>query len=936
MLGPLAIDRGGDVVPLSGRRPRALLALLLCAEGPLSRDRLIDELWNGRQPASAVSSLHVHISKLRAVLGDLLVLDGTGYSLSRDRYELDVREFDRLVEQARVNPPRAGELLREALSLCRGEPLADVECEGAVAQWRRALAEKCEQALMARIDADLEDGLAGELVPELERLVAQHPLEQRLWGQLMLALYRARGQVSALDAFERARLTFAEGLGLPPGEPLARLQQGILEGDQELLGPARLPGPSTTGGVPRPLTRLVGRDRELSALTELLADRDVRLITLTGPGGVGKTRLALELAQRFESRFADGAVFVGLERLSDPALVTAEVATAIAERDGVAPVGADGLARRLRSRELLLVLDNFEHLLPGAVQVTELLGLAPRVRVVASSRTPLRVRGEYVFAVEPLPLPSGDAEPDLAGSPAVQLFLQCARSAHPGSISDPEPLRTAAEICGALDGLPLAIELAGARLAVLTPAQIADQLARPLSLGDHALRDLPERQQTLAATIRWSYDLLSAGAQETLRVAAVFRGGFDLPALEAVAGRELRSELQALVEASLVRRRPGDQRFALLELVRAFALDELEACGEAPETRARHRRHFAASVGAASDEFDRAWAPAEIAAPLLIDHSNLRAAFEDAIDSGDQVSALALGMGLRPVWFAANLGQECQDAIDRLCERFELTADTEIALLKAASFFDHVDASAVRHCRFTRRLRDLAAAAGDSEALATATFNLFATAINAHDRDEMRRLKPDLLELDSPATDDRGLGWVHYFLALDAYIDGELAQASEHAARSAELALATGHAFMQAGAAATRLLAQSAQDGAIPQAALATTLDVMRRPGIKPVDVIALWFVARYAAGFDPEAARRWLGHAERMLTELDAEIWPEGALRDETARLVGIDDMDALAAGTPDADPKAVLAEAAAWLAARDRDEQAARLEPLLVPGGG
>ncbi len=335
MLGPLALERDGQSVPLPSGRQRSLLALLLLGGGvPLSRDRLIDELWGERPPATAVSALHVHLSKLRELLGGLLVLEPAGYALTPGSFEVDAWQFDALVERARTDLEQARSLLGEALALFRGEPLCDVACEGSVAQWRRALEEKRLQAIELRIDADLADGAAGGLVAELERLVGEHPFEERLWSQLMLALYRAGRQAEALEAYQRLRRAFAEELGLEPGEPLIRLQQQILDRDPGLQAPTPAPPAAApvrrASALPQPLTRLVGRERELAALTGMMADPDVRLITLTGPGGVGKTRLLLELARREEPQFADGGVFVRLEQLTEPALVSAEIAGALA------------------------------------------------------------------------------------------------------------------------------------------------------------------------------------------------------------------------------------------------------------------------------------------------------------------------------------------------------------------------------------------------------------------------------------------------------------------------------------------------------------------------------------------------------------------------------------------------------------------------------
>jgi predicted ATPase/DNA-binding SARP family transcriptional activator len=924
VLGPLALERDGGPVTLPSGRQRTLLALLAFGGGvPLSRDRLIDELWGDRPPASAVSALHVHLSKLRALLGGVLVLEASGYALKAGGFELDVWRFDALVAQARASPERAVPLLGEALGLFRGEPLCDVDSDGSLAQWRRELEDKRLQALLLRLDAGLAAGAAGELVGELERLALAHPYEERVWGQLMLALYRAGRQAEALDAYQRARRLFAAELGLEPGLPLAELQQRILDRDPSLHPQVQPPAvrPRQGSSLPRPVTRLIGRERELASLAELMGDPDVRLVTVTGPGGVGKTRLLLELARSQEPDHADGAVFVRLERLTDPSLVAPEIALALARRDGTDGPSADTLATYLRDRDLLMVVDNFEHLLAAATLMGELLELAPRMRVIVSSRTALRIRGEHAFEVEPLGLPDDDSEAALSRSAAVRLFLQCAQAANRQLQIDLATTQTVAHICRALDGLPLAIELAASRSHSLSTEQIAEQLARPLLIGGHSLRDLPDRQQTLPATIRWSYDLLSPPSRQVLRGAAAFRGGFTTAALEAVAGRSVAPELDELREASLVRRQAGN-RYELLELVRAFAFDELRTSEQATEAGLRHRRYFVSLVEPSRSEFDNGGAPGELAEPLRPDHANLRAAFENAYEADDHESALALALGMRPLWIAGMLRLESQELVERLLGHFSTPGETEVALLRAVAFLDYSPSARIWHQRLAARAVEI----GDQEAVAIATGNLFGRALNGRDRDEMRRLRPALLALVTPETSDRALGWIQYFLALDAYVDERFQEAADRAALSMQRATRIGHEFMLGSAAGTGVLAQSARDGGIAHGDLAEAVELMRRPGIPPLAAFALWLVGRYAAGVAPETAGRWLAHAERILGSLDSQLWPESDLRDETLAVLGLHDLAPVLESTPPLDHNTALAQAAAWLAGREAGERSPR----------
>ncbi|HZC75615.1 MAG TPA: BTAD domain-containing putative transcriptional regulator, partial [Gaiellaceae bacterium] len=645
-----SVEAVGDDGPLALGAPkqRALLALLLLnANTVVTRDRLVDALWGTGPPRSAVSSLQVYVHGLRRALGaERIERHGTGYRLQLDPAELDLSRFDRLVETAAAalgagRAAAAAEDLGHALALWAGAPLADLTGEPVREAEAPQLEERRLRALELLHDAELELGRHDELVPELERLIAAEPYRERFRVQHALALYRSGRQVDALAACRAARELLVEELGIDPGPELQELERRILRHDPALAAPDA-PAPARLR-LPTPPTPLVGRRLEVAAVCALLRRDDVRLVTLTGPGGAGKTRLSIAAAAELGPELRDGAVFVDLAPIHDPALVGSSLAQAL----GVGETGEaveDVLADHLRDRSMVLLLDNLEQLVPDVELVSRLLAAAPRLLVLATSRTPLRLAGEHEYPVPPLALPEAEETgfEQIAANDAVRLFAARAGAVDPDFQLDEENAVAVAEVCARLDGLPLAIELAAARSKLLPPATMSTRLDRALDLLVGGAQDLPGRQRTLRATLEWSHGLLDDDERRLFARLAVFAGGWTLEAAEAVCGHDaldVFETLASLVDESLVRplRRPtGEPRFAMLETIREYAAELFEESGEAETLRRQHCLYVLAQAEAAAAEWLAGGGGVDRFLALLDEENdNLRAALAWAAKSGE-------------------------------------------------------------------------------------------------------------------------------------------------------------------------------------------------------------------------------------------------------------------------------------------------------------
>ena len=647
LLGPFEVVVAGKPVDVPGAKRQALVACLALRGGRVvPTDALVEALWGSELPAAPRNAVQHHVTRLRRALGEGAIrLAADGYAL--DGAVVDAIEFEELLAAARAalragDPGGAADTIAGALDLWRGPALLGLP----QSSWATAEARRLDSLRLDALEEGFEAALAlGEhahLVPGIRAALDGSPFRERLWGQLMLALYRSGRQTDALDAFQEARRVLVEELALEPGPDLRRLQDAILAHDPA-IAPVPL-APRRRGNLPAPSTSFIGREAELAQVVELV--REHRLVTLTGPPGVGKSRLAAEVASALASEFRGGAWHVELARATSPADVVRLVAQSLDVR------GADPLERTvacLRDTDAILVFDACEPVLEESARiVSALLAECPNVRVLATSREALHLPGEVRVIVYPLALPEADAS-DAVAAPSVALFTARARAARPGFELTDEDAWLAAEISRLVDGLPLAIELAAARVNVLGLAELLALVRRRLEL----LRDGPTPDASRAALgtlVEWSYDLLHADEKTLLHHVAVHRGGSALDALVAAGAEHGLDEmtviqlLGTLVDKSIVTVSfpSAEARYDLLDTVKEYALGRLAESHGLETARKGHAEHFARLADAAHDALRgpewRAWV-----GRLEFERDNLWAALTYAHEAPDAGIAGRLG-----------------------------------------------------------------------------------------------------------------------------------------------------------------------------------------------------------------------------------------------------------------------------------------------------
>lgn len=805
ILGPIEVATDADVLALGGPKPRTVLAVLALHHGEVvSPDVLIEAVWGDHLPKNPQNALQYQIAQLRKVLESdpsapvHLVTRSKGYVLDANTTALDATEFTDEVLNARSKFTvgdfvGAGRSISTALAFWRGSALGEFSYEEfAVADATRLDAEHLA-AEELRIDIALAQGRHAEVVPTLAKLTMEHPTREGLWARRMTALYRDGSQTDALRAYQQARQSLTE-IGIEASSELRDLEQQILDQDPDLTPVvAGAPQHLVEGNIPTPPNRLIGRDAEVAAVSDQLMNH--RLVTLIGTGGAGKTRLALEVARSTSDRYRDGTWLVRLDRLDSPELLTSFVGQAIGMRENPELDILDNLVDHMDGREALIVLDNCEHMADAAATFTSVfLERASTGRVLATSQVTLGVQGEAVHEVRPLTLPgeSGSIFDRLDDVAAITLFLD--RAAPPGASGgtwSDDDLAAIANIVTALDGVPLAIELAAARTRSMSLIEIARGLTDPTAFLARGSSTAPVRQQSLAAVVEWSLQLLDPSQRTKLLELSVFVGGFDADSAASIIDSseiDTRELLATFVDRSLLLRLDnleGAARYRMLETLRQYCMGQLDE-QSLTTVRDSHLAIFDRFVDSASAGIFGADQLSWLRR-LDAEYENVRAALAWTVEGGSVETGLRIGANLGRWWDWKGLLKEASEWLGQLSDAATGACPGLSDVLAWRAFLQWEFGDIESATQLISQASDASQAVGDPEDGLTMLSIRALISRSTKDLDNARQDCIDLAIIGNATGNPWAEAWAHSTLATIDLTSGDLEPAEVQAQTAVEM-----------------------------------------------------------------------------------------------------------------------------------------------------
>jgi predicted ATPase/DNA-binding SARP family transcriptional activator len=897
LLGPPRVERDGVILKLGARKNVALIAYLAVTGGSHTRDALVALLWPEMEPSRARAGLRRNLSLLRNALdGEWLVVERetVGSDLTAGLW-LDVHEFRSLLSAWREHGHRSDEVcprcldeLGKAVELYRGDFLAGFSTRDSVAydDWQFFQSEGLRQELASALERLVRGHSAREAyasaIPYARRWVALDPLHEPAHRWLMQSYARSGQRAAALRQYKECARVLQEELDASPDEETVQLYRAIVERREGLThapDPAspqphsrRQPG-ATLHNLPAHSTPLIGREAQLAEVGEMLRRPEVRLLTLTGAGGTGKTRLALQVAHDALADYSDGVYFVALAPVRDPALVVSTIAKTL----GVIQSGDEPLLETVKyalgQRRLLLVLDNFEQVSSAAPAVGELLAASPNLAVLVTSRASLRLSGEHEYPVPPMMVPGPEDLPlleRLGQVETVRLFVERARQVRPDFSLTEQAAPAVAEICARLDGLPLAVELAAARVRMLSPQAIVARLGHGLQFLTGGARDLPARQRTMRATIAWSHELLAEDERAILAQLAVFAGSFTLEVAEEVvelpSGAPVLDGLESLVSQNLlqVSATTPESRFTMLETVREYALERLAASGAGAQESAceRHARAYLALAEASEAGLCGPEAGGWVDR-LEAEHDNLRAALawsmDRAVDLGPRLAGALARFWQTRFYFSE--GRDWLDLALAKCEACGAEADPVYAkVLMWAGWLDPWTDYSVALSSLKASVRQWRAV-GDERGLARALICLATNTWWRGDFAGARLLLEESIVLCRRTGDRYDLAWALHDLGEIARCERDYQGAHAALQESLTLAQEIGSVYLEAHATGAFCWIAFAQDDHVAaRSSLERALALYREAKSAPdqANVLQLWGRSWFAQG-DRERARAFL-----------------------------------------------------------------------------